>query len=249
MVAPQHGVGLTTPSVKKWCRPTQERSRPLDEDAIPALDSTAALSVARFAALFGLDTRLGIYCFGLCPETAAVTLNLNRLPLAVLACSRPDHQRCLRDCVRLRRERGLGGHVLPLSRQDLSNLRDCAEQHYLDVLAQEQSSKPGSKIRDIFDKLKTSPAELVGNGDTDWQWATTLLSDSDGARKKLPTILSAIFDVEVEAPLLRHVQLGLVPTAQRLRSQREYAEDSSKVDSAVEEREFFVGHAPVPRPP
>ena len=38
-------------------------------------------------------------------------------------------------------------------------------------------------------------------------------------------------------------------TAQRLRSRLECAEDASKVAAAVEEMEFFVGRAPVPRPP
>jgi hypothetical protein len=216
-------------------------------------EGATALSVACFAALFGLDTRLGVYCFGICPETRTVTLNLNLLLLAVQACNRSEQQRCLQDCTQLRRERGLEGHVLPLSPRDLCNIRDCAERHYLEVLSQGRSPKAGAtpKCREVFQKIRDAPAELVGqwNGSSDLQWAKTLLRDSEGATRSLPAVLSAIFGVAVEAPLLRHVRLGLVPTAQRLRSHREYAEDFSKVNSAVEEREFFVGHAPVPRPP
>jgi len=232
-----------TPSVKTWCRNGPVRSRPVDEAG------AAALSVARFAALFGLDTRLGIYCFDVCSVTTAITLHLNRLPLSVQACSKRDYHQCLQDCKQLRRERGLEGPLLPLSLQDLANIRECAEQHYQQALAHGENSRQcwGTKWRDAFNKM---PAELIGPvKETDLQWATTLISDGAGAKTKLPTILSAIFGHQVEMPLRRHVQLGLVPTAQRLRSRLECAEDASKVAAAVEEMEFFVGRAPVPRPP
>lgn len=255
--APSGASRFVTPSVRMWCRQVPPGGPSCAVDAGSPEDSAAALSVARFAALFGLDTRLGVYCFGLCPATAAVTLNLNRLSQAVQALCKASHQRCYQDCVQLRRERGIEGHVLALTPRDLANVRSCAEQHYLATLSKDKppsaSGNSLRKCRELFDKIRAhqAHAKLLGETAADAQlpWAATLLSEGTGAEKTLPAVLSAVFGVAVETPLQRHVQLGLLPTAQRLRSCREYAEDFAKVGSTVEETEFFVGQAPVPRPP
>jgi hypothetical protein len=220
-------------------------------------DTPAARSVARFAASFGLDTRLGICCFGLCRTTGDVALDLEKLRLAVIACSPEKQARLNQDCKRLLLERCLGSQLLVLTRVDLLNIRSCAERHYASGVAKETLEGLGPpfeatrKAKDIFLSLKAQRQKAADepSDETRASWAATLLRDQREAALDVPLLLSSLVGVDIERPLPCHVQLGLRPTSQSLRSRDDYAEDSAQVGTAVEEMEFLVGLAPVPRPP
>lgn len=225
-------------------------------------DTPAARSVARFAASFGLDTRLGICCFGLCLTTSSVTLDLEKLRLAVSACSPEKLARLNQDCKRLLHERCLGSQQqLVLTRVDLHNVRTCAEQHYsAGAIKSEGLEGLGppfeatKKVKDIFMSLKIQRQRVAEEAPSDsggarTVWASTLLRDQREAAHDVPLVLTCLVGIDVERPLPCHVQLGLRPTSQRLRSREEYAEDCAQVGTAVEEIEFLLGHASVPRPP
>jgi len=248
------------PSLRTFLQPREgyletssvEEGGPIQED------TAASRSMACFAASFGIDTRLGVCSFGISPQTSMVTLDLEKLRLSVLACCPEKLTRFNQDCKRFLQERSLGSHLASLTKTDLLNIRSCAEQLH-DPVA--KGDVPGGvsrpleatrKAKDIFQTLKAQTQKKnledpVKSGG--FAWAATLLSDHHEAAYDLPLLLSALIGVEFEEPLTCHVRLGLRPTSQRLRSQAEYAEDSTQVGTAVEEMEFLVGQAYVPRPP
>lgn len=240
----------TLPSLKAFLQPAGRLSeaRFSEESQSSREDTLAARSVARFAASFGVDTRLGISCFSLHPETSAVALDLERLRVAILACNPEKHRKFTLDCKRLLQERLLEGKKeMPLTQRDLVNLRLCANSQY-DVNKElpEGLGRPHGatkKPRDIFAVLKAQAGPLGS------AWGDTTLGDDDAALSCLSDVLSAVLGAEVPRPLNCHVQLGLRPTEQRLRTRGEYLEDSAQVGTAVEETEFSVGGAYVPRPP
>ena len=214
-------------------------------------DTPSARSVARFAASFGLDTRLGVCCFGFCRETETVTLDLDKLRLAVMACAPERQARLNQDCKRLLAERCLGSQYLTLTRVDLLNIRACAEQYYGDAREVSEGLGPPfettRKAKDIFSTLESQRQKAADVARA--SWAATLLRDQREAALDVPLLLSSLVGVDIERPLPCHVQLGLRPTAQSLRSRDDYVEDSAQVGTAVEEMEFLVGLSPVPRPP
>jgi len=244
--------GPSLPSLRTYLQPREgcPDATFLEEGACRE-DTPSARSVARFAASFGLDTRLGICCFGLCRETGNVTLDLDKLRLAVTACAPEKQARLNQDCKRILVERCLGSQLLMLTRVDLLNIRACADQYYgvaRDV--RDGLGPPFETTRKAKDVSSTLESQRQKAEDfTGASWAATLLRDQREAALEVPLLLSALVGVDIERPLPCHVQLGLRPTSQSLRSRDDYAADSAQVGTAVEEMEFLVGLSPVPRPP
>jgi hypothetical protein len=247
------------PSLRTYLRPRDGagKTRFAEEGAVGREDSPSARSIARFAASFGIDTRLGICCFGLCPQTSSVTLDLDKLRMAVTACCPEKQARFNQDCKRFLNERCLGLQTVEMTLQDLTNIRSCAELYYGNPVQQDVAEGIGPpfqatrKTKDIFHTLKLQRqkgAEEVA-GDTPQSWAETLLRDGRDANRTVPLVVSEIVGVHMERPLSCHVRFGLRPTSQFLRTRAEYEEDSAQVGTAVEEMEFLVGDASVPRPP
>jgi len=240
----------TLPSLREFLQPAGRLSeaRFSEESQSSREDTLAARSVARFAASFGVDTRLGVACFSLRPETSAVVLDLEKLSAAILACSPEKRRKYTQDCKRLLQERLLEGKKeMTLTQSDLVNLRLCANSHYNAKKELPEGLGPPheatKKPHDIYAVLKAQAGPLGS------AWGDTTLSDDVGALSCLSDVLSAVVGAEVPRPLKCHVQLGLRPTEQRLRTRGEYLEDSAQVGTAVEETEFSVGGAYVPRPP
>ena len=250
------------PSLRTYLQPREcySETRFSEESVSCREDTPAARAVARFAASFGIDTRLGVVCFGVCPQTSAVcpqtsavTLDLEMLRSAVLACSPDKQARYSQECKRLLHERFLTSQrVISLTQRDVVNIRTCADHYYEGAVNKDLPDGLGPpfeatrKPKDIFHTLKTQAIQKMQEGHVGF---ATLLSDNPCATSELPVLLSALVGAEVATPLSCHVRLGLRPTSQRLRTREEYAEDSAQVGTAVEEMEFLVGQAYVPRPP
>jgi len=191
------------------------------------------IAIMRFAASYSLDTRLGTACFDLCD--GHVVLDMKKLGLAVMACAPEKHDCFCHEAHRV-------NETLVLTDEHLSLIRDCADQFY--TKGEKRPFEISRRPRDIMQTLALQAARMPR---CEPAWGKTLLKDAPYTQV-LRSILSKITGVEI-APLFCHVQAGLRPLNQPLRSSQEYAEDFEQVGTAVEELEFLVGGGCVPRPP
>ena len=85
----------------------------------------------RFAASYGLDTRLGIACLDLCDGNMA--LDMKKLGLAAMACAPEKHDRFCHEARRV-------SETLVLTDERLSLIRACADQGHRTPPRDQQAS-------------------------------------------------------------------------------------------------------------
>jgi len=238
-------VEFETRAVQPEPAPAQANLAAIQPEPAPAQANLAAIqpepaptqadltAIMRFAASYSLDTRLGTACFDLCDGN--VVLDMKKLGLAVMACAPEKHNRFCHEAHRV-------NETLVLTDDQLSLIRDCANQFY--TKGDERPFEISRRPQDIMRTLALQAARMPP---CEPAWGKTLLKDAPYTQV-LRSILSKIIGVEIGS-LFCHVQAGLRPSNQPLRSSQEYAEDSEQVGTAVEELEFLVGGGCVPRPP
>jgi len=208
--------------------------------------------VMRVVASVGLDTRMGIVCLGLCPETNDVFLDLQRLRLALDACcSREDissYATAQKEFIKERKGSLKSGRVY-LTGRDLDSVRKSSDSIFQcspeERLVQIKKN-PKEIIRILRSQADKEPS--VAANEQLPRWGKPLLLDTPFFQRTLPEILSKIVGRNVcFSPY--HVQAGIWPTLQRVRSSEEYERDIEQVGSLVEELEIAMKGRSVTRPP
>jgi hypothetical protein len=209
-------------------------SEPSCSSAAEADDYTKHLMV--LAASFGLDTRLGIACFDLDDDN--VTLHLEKLEMAIQACAPQEAAGFA-----FARSKVLNGR--PLNKDGSIILRDCE----LLLIRKASDSvfecgpcvvkRPTKKPAEIIKALQTQASTF-----TSWHgWGCTMVRDSSYTQNTIPAFLSKV----VGRPVVigpYHVQVGLWPTLQQMRTAAKVAADHATYGTIVEELEVsWVGRS------
>jgi hypothetical protein len=238
--------------LRSYLRPRKGEAAHHDlQDAAECGDLTLATrTVLHFAYVYGLDTRLGVYCFDWCATSDVVLLDLEKLRLSVMACAPNKHSRYQQEYKRLARERLLSGQQasLRLGPRDLEYLKSCASS--LGGAPEDPKERLGltRPPKVVIQTLRAQERQMTA---PKVPWGRTLLLEDAQLRSLLSQLLLALGarDGPEKMELQHHVSSGLSVTSQRLRSRREYLDDSHQVGTAVEEMEVLVRTASVPRPP